>query len=781
MLHSFNLHQHVDEATHERGHTLDLVITRCDELEISDLEVHAPIISDHSPICFNLPMKKSSVVKQIKTFRKLKEIDIEKFKSDILNSVLHTCPADNIDDLVDQYNTVLKGILDKHAPESTKKVTVRVHTPWFNDSINEAKKARRRAERQGRSSKLSVHLQIYKAAHRHISHLCTAAKSSYYCDKIKSSNGDQKQLFKISNELLHKNKCRPLPTHSDSQQLANEFQEYFTNKINKIRESFPPSSASAHSEDRTGAPEFNAFEPTHEQELKKIILSSNSKSCVLDPIPTSLIKQCIDAIVPILVQIINRSFSSKRFPDSLKLAIVIPLLKKILLDIENKKNFRPVSNLPFLGKLIEKTAVGRFKGHITKHELDEILQSAYKELHSVETALVKVYDDMLCALDSGKCVMLALLDFSAAFDTIDHEILFKRLYDSFGIAGDAADWLKSYFTNRSQVVNINGSVSEAHALEFGMPQGSVLGPFSFPKYAYPIGRIADKHGLKYHLYADDSQIYLVFDVADGDAAKTQLEDCISEMRQWVSDNMLKLNDQKTEFMVIQSKHSRNTPDVPSISIGDAVVPAVESARNIGVIMDHKLTMYDHVNSIAKSSYAQLRSIALIRRYLTQDAAATLIHSFVTSRLDNCNALLYGLPDNMIRKLQCIQNHAAKIVLRKKKFDHVTPLLQDLHWLPVSHRIEYKIIFLTHKCLQGKAPSYLSTLLQKYVPARSLRSGDQHLLVEKRSKLKSYGDRAFSVAAPRLWNSLPLLLRNCEDLEVFKGLLKTHLFKHAFNV
>ena len=293
-------------------------------------------------------------------------------------------------------------------------------------------------------------------------------------------------------------------------------------------------------------------------------------------------------------------------------------------------------NFPFLGKHIENKAVGRFKGHITQHELDEILKLAYKEMHSVETALVKVYDDLLCAVGTGKCVMLALLDFSAAFDTIDHKTLFKRLQDNFGITGDAAEWLKSYFSNRSQVVNINGPLFEAHPLEYGIPQGSVLGPFCFPKYAYPIGRRVDKPRLNYHLYADDSQIYLVFDVDEGKADRAQLEGCIWEMRKWVSYNMVKLNDKKKEFMVIQSRHSKNTPEVTSISVGESDILAVESARNIGVLIDHKLTMSKHVNTIAKPSYAQLRSVAFICCYLTQDAAAMLIHSFVTSMLDNCN-------------------------------------------------------------------------------------------------------------------------------------------------
>ena len=218
----------------------------------------------------------------------------------------------------------------------------------------------------------------------------------------------------------------------------------------------------------------------------------------------------------------------------------------------------------------------------------------------------------------------------------------------------------------------------------------------------------------------------------------------------------------------------------SLTIGDASVSAVTSARNIGAVLDETLTMEEHVSCICKSAYYHLRNIALVRKYLTQDATATLIHALVISRLDNLNSLLTGLHDYLLSKLQRIQNHASKVVTKKNKFDHVTPILKSLHWLPVAYRIDYKLLLITHKCLNGKAPEYLASRLVRYSPGRRLRSYDQYLLVEKRSNLKTYGDRAFSTAAPRLWNSLPLELRKCNCLESFKSLLKTHLFRKAFN-
>ena len=203
------------------------------------------------------------------------------------------------------------------------------------------------------------------------------------------------------------------------------------------------------------------------------------------------------------------------------------------------------------------------------------------------------------------------------------------------------------------------------------------------------------------------------------------------------------------------------------------------ARNIGVTMDSKLDMTDHVKSICRAAYVQLRQIAQIRRYLTQEATTTLMLSLVMSKLDSLNALLYGLPDHLIHKLQLLQNQAAKIIFKKKKSDHVTPILIQLHWLPVKYRIQYKLLLLTFKCIQGKAPQYLTSLIELYTPPHALRSGNTVLLKEKKGRLKYYGDRAFSVAAPHLWNNLPQELRHCDTTESFKKELKTFFFRQAF--
>ena len=274
----------------------------------------------------------------------------------------------------------------------------------------------------------------------------------------------------------------------------------------------------------------------------------------------------------------------------------------------------------------------------------------------------------------------------------------------------------------------------------------------------------------FHFYADDTQLYLSFDSLSGEgqaSAVHSIEACASDIDEWMKLNKLKLNSDKSELLVISSKY-RPRPSLDSISISEQVVKSSVSARNLGFIVDDSLSLEEHVHSISKSCYYHIRRIAKIQKY-----------AFITCRLDNGNALLYGLPKYLIQRLQAVQNCAARLVACKPRYARATPILRELHWLPVESRIIFKILLLVYKSLNNLAPAYINSLLKNYKPSRNLRSVDQGLLTIPRSNQRTYGDRAFSVAAPKLWNALPLDIRNSGSITLFKCKLKTFLFKKYY--
>ena len=242
----------------------------------------------------------------------------------------------------------------------------------------------------------------------------------------------------------------------------------------------------------------------------------------------------------------------------------------------------------------------------------------------------------------------------------------------------------------------------------------------------------------FHFYVDDTQLYLSFDSLSGErqaSAVHSIEACASEIDEWMRLNKLKLNSDKSELLVISSKY-RPRPSLDSISISEQVAKSSVSARNFGFIVDDSLSLEEHVNSISKSCYYHIRRIAKIQKYLSEDSTAALVHAFITCRLDNGNTLLYSLPKYLIQRLQAVQNGAARLVSCKPRYARATPILRELHWLPVESRIIFKILLLVYKSLNNLAPAYINSLLRNYKPSRNLKSVDQGFLTIPRSNQRT---------------------------------------------
>ena len=241
-------------------------------------------------------------------------------------------------------------------------------------------------------------------------------------------------------------------------------------------------------------------------------------------------KECCDTLLPIFTRIINCSLSHGVMPESLKSAMLLPLLKKKNADYEIFSNFRPISNLKLISKLIEKAVASQLTDYLSFNSLHESFQSAYKRYHSSETALLRVHNDILRSIDNGEGVILVLLDLSAAFDTVNHELLLSRLSTCYGLCGSVLKWFISYLTSRTQFVDINGTFSTIRHLGVGVPQGSVLGLLFYLLYTSPVADIIRRHNLNFHFYADDSQLFLSLKGADRlFDSKLQLEACINDI------------------------------------------------------------------------------------------------------------------------------------------------------------------------------------------------------------------------------------------------------------
>ena len=519
-----------------------------------------------------------------------------------------------------------------------------------------------------------------------------------------------------------------------------------------------------------------------DKEVKKLILNMPVKHCKLDPLPTWLIVECIDEFLPIITKIVNISLTTGEMPHELKHALVRPLLKKAGLDLI-KKNYRPVSNLSFLGKVIEGAVIKQYIDHLTKNKLSDDNQSAYKKFHSTETLLTKIHNDIMMNLSDGDVTMLVLLDLSAAFDTIDHGILLQRLQNRYGLQGSALTWFKSYISNRSQSVVINDKISDQIPLEFGVPQGSKLGPILFNSYIAPLSEVAKRNEICDQKYADDEQLILSFrpTFLGEQHAIGKMEKCISEIRDFLHENKLCNNGDKTELLLIGSSQQLKKLHVSSIKVENVEINAMDHVRNLGVIFDKGMTMEKQVNKMCKNAYFNIRNLSKIRKTLDKETIKTAVNALVTPHLDYGNALLYGTKTYLLNKLQVAQNSAVRLIEKLKKQDSVRDIRKQLHWLPIPARIEFKLMMTTWKALHNQAPKYIKQLvMEKQQQNHYVRSNNKLLLkIPPSFNKNNFEDRAFSYAAPTLWNTLQDNVRNARTLFSFKKHLKTHLFQKFY--
>ena len=776
LLDSYHLNQHVTFATTRYGHTLDLLITRSNSEIITSVEYTIPFISDHYTIHATLTVPMSARAPVVsKQIRALRSVDTTAFSHDILNSDLFSSTPTTLDTYLNLFNSTLSNLIDKHAPLKTVTCSSTKQKPFITPEIRAEKSIRSKLETIFRRTRLPSDLFNFKNQAHKLSKLITTARRSYFRSLISLNSNHPRKLWSAINSLLSRTIPTALPSTTSFSDLASKFLMFFDDKISKLCASFTDKSDFSHTKPPIPPPSLNNFSLASTEEVKEAILASSDSTCSLDIIPTSLLKSCLDALLTPITTLINLSLTEGSFPASFKHAIVKPLLKKYNLPLDDLSSYRPISNLNFISKILERIIHSRLSSHLSTFPSLAAFQSAYRPFHSTETALLRIQNDLLLAMNEQKVSALVLLDLSAAFDTIDHEILLSRLTSYFGITGSALTLIASYLSNRSQSVSVNSHDSSSSPIITGVPQGSVLGPLLFSLYTSPMSNLFNESSVSYHFYADDTQLYISFNASDSATNLPIISTLLDSVHAWLTSNRLTVNPSKTEYLLIGTRQQRSKVTSSSISFQSNNILPSASCRNLGVIFDSELSLKKHISTVCQTSYFQLRQLRQIRSVLDIKSAKLLANSLVSSRLDYCNSLYYGLPHCSLNRLQLVQNSLARLVLPStKRYDHITPVLKKLHWLPISQRITYKIATITFKTLQNKQPSYLYSLLHWHTPSRFLRSKGQYLL-EKPTIPHENGRRSFFYVAPSIWNSLSFTLRSSQTLQQFRSALKTYLF------
>ena len=691
---SFGYTQIVNEATHQGGGTLDLIFLKLDSriltLAKQSLHIHDlcySITSDHNFIEFMIPFVKNppKPLRTVSSYRDYKNMDIDKFCCDTENIIksLHCNYFKlDVDDAVTHFEEALKRACDEHAPLVTK-CFIQKRTDFTNDKILSLRRLRRRHERLYRKHRQVSDYNKFKYYEREVHKAVHSSRNEFYGGELTKAKGDKKQTFKLLNRVLGTDKVKVLPDSSSDIELCNEFETFFTNKIVNIRRNISKPSVNIPKDmplklDISIEP-FNNFMHLSESDLLNIMSSMGNKYCDLDVLPADKFKECSKNLLTYILHIINLSFSTGTFPTLFKKALLNPAIKNATLDKNIHSNYRPVSNLCFFSKLLEKCVSKQLINHLERNDLLCNFQSAYRQFHSCETAMAKISNDILINLDCNDSTFLILLDMSAAFDTVDHAVLIDCLKNNFKVGGQVLKWFTSYLSGRSFHVKINSCLSKGVIIFYGVPQGSILGPILFLLYISEIEKIAQLHGFSVHVYADDMQLYISFKRNNLLNTISSIEHCLCHIKNWMASKFLKINESKTQLMIfIPKTHYYNIFSDVCLSFGGSTIFPSVIATNLGITLDNSMSMSSQINSITSKGYFYLHNFYKVADKLNYDLKVQLITTYILPLIDYCNVLYTCSTKSYRHKLQKLLNSSARFIFnlkgRRRKLS-VTPYLK----------------------------------------------------------------------------------------------------------
>ena len=781
----------IHEPTHKKGHTLDQIFCNINDfiLPLQPTVCNDISLSDHFAIFFTLQLACDSNLSdkfnpvEIKTFRRLKQIDIEAFRLTVSQN-LETWSSTNslsndFSDLCSSFKDTLKLSLDEHAPIYTKKVHSNSSSlpSWFDKEYIEERRKRRSLERKYKKNKTTFNKHMYSIQKNLCVKLVKQKRKAHTQALVDQCQGNQKQLFKTIPKLLGKQKEKILPDHKGNpKQLADDFNSFYIKKVENIRDGFEEIKSNIEVQLSSSMPltesstELHEFHPATKQEITEIINNMILKTSPADPVPASVLNHIISDMIPHILTLVNKSLSTGSV-DGLKESVITPILKKHL-DSSELKNYRPISNIEFLSKIIEKVVLRRLNYHMNANNLHTPEQFGYKKGHSTENVLLEIVDEVLIGFDKQTATLVILLDLSAAFDTVDLNKLMNILEKEIHIKGTALRWFHSFLFGRTQKVLIGNDFSDILITLFGVPQGSVLGPVLFNIYVRNLPKFIHSFGFLTSAYADDTNARIQFSLHFQYYNITQrIPELLRQLSSWMNEFFLKLNPDKTEVIIFSPKRCEK---INGLILEDkSCIRFKHSVRLLGVDLDESLNFERHINELVSSCYYHIRNIGKMKYYLSSKDLQTFVHSVITSKFDYCNVVLFGINKSVIHKLQKVQNAAARLIYKLPKRSSISSVIRQLHWLRVDERIIFKMMVIVFKHFCCISPDNLHKVLD-------IDNAETRTLKLKHYTTK-YGRRSFSYAAPRFWNRLPLALRTETCIETFKKQLKYNLFNNIGNI
>ena len=617
---------------------------------------------------------------------------------------------------------------------------------------------------------------VYKTSRNLVNIALRHAKAEYYRNKIAQQNNNPKEAWKTINDLLGRSSNETIVNElkindskiTSNEEIANAFNEYFTNIGPSLANSIDESNTSFKTFVKSAESKMDRFKLVSVGKVVKLLKGlSNCKAAGLDKISGKILKVAANTIAPSLTHIFNHGLISNCFPYEWKMARLVPIHKKGPRNLT--ENYRPISILPAISKIMERIMYDQIYQYLSDNSLLSEHQFGFRKFHSTASALLDSTNSWYVNMDRKKFNLVALLDLKKAFDTIDHGILLSKL-ELYGITGSALSMIRSYLTDRNKKCQLGDLMSTERRVTCGIPQGSILGPLFFLVYINDLPECLNQATPR--LFADDTNLTVAGESIQ--EIELNMNSDLACINEWLLANKLSLNVTKTEFILIGSAHKlNNLVTQPDLKIDHKKIKQVCNATVLGVELDDKLSWKRHIDKVATKVTSGIGAIRKIRDCVDRDTLISIYNALINPHFDFCSEVWDTLGVGLSNRLQKLQNRAARVIMNFGNDISGPEAIKALGWETLETRRAKSKAKTMYKVLNNLAPSSLAELFEqkRNITQYDLRGSSTSLQLPqpKTEKLK----KSFSYDGARVWNSLPADVRNSDTLTIFKKGIRAH--------
>lgn len=769
----FGLHQKVNHPTRKTALSQTLIDhIYCNvETNISSIQVPEVGLSDHFPIF--LTRKTNCTQPKLShhtiTYRSFKSFNEQMFINDLQSAPWDTIKIfEDINDTLETWSSMFLEIVDKHLPLKTLRVKYKQQPKWLTPDIIDAMKIR------DRYKSLNDNMQ-YKFWRNKVVKLIKQSKKAQYTAIIDENNNNPNSVWKLFKEIgVNKQKSTTsIPTvridgkeTEDHTIMANAFNKFFVSIASNLKEPTENSNfdkLKAFCDNQVSDGTVFTIPEISIQYVEKFLKHINlSKATGCDNIGPRLLKIAAPYIAQSITHICNQSIKTSHFPRKWKEAKVTPLHKGGPKDDLN--NYRPISILPVISKLLEKHVHDALMAFLTKFQLLHKNQSGFRPNHSCETALIGMVCKWLESINKGSLVGAVMIDFKKAFDLVDHSLLLKKL-KHYKLSNDTLLWFASYLSKRKQKVSLNNITSDDEMITDGVPQGSILGPLLFLMFINDLPLYTDSAITDF--YADDTTLYVSGESLE--IIERNLQTALDCLAKWCRYNGMLINTTKTKVMLITTYQKRTSliNGQLSLHLNDSELNMITHDKVLGIVIDNNLTWSQHVDKVCKKITSNLWLLSRIKDFLTTSHRIQFYKTYIQPHIDYCNTVWGGTSQINLNRILRLQKRACKIIL-DYNVENILESMEELKILTIYDRLYLRKAKFMHKVSKRESPPYISELfheriLHENVPM--LRSSSEHSFITPRP-YKEIFKQSLTYAGPIIWNSLPSGLRSLDSTDKF---------------